>query len=321
MIRAEVVISEAGRQSLACSGLALGWIKAWLQAAGADACRLLPYDCDPNDSDRWWHSSAEWQLLLFAENEWETAPVGVLESTLLLNNPPRSGYRFRRGGGRIGLFIPCGDLAGERELWLPEFGPSRPLHIYGEGQGALPLEPGLSASLVDLGAEGLLNRDGLLPEEQLLQRLRQLGWQLRLAESCTSGAIAARVGRIAGASAVLDRGVITYSNAAKSELVSVAPALIERHGAVSCEVVEAMATGARAGGQALAIAVSGIAGPGGGSGSKPVGTVWIAAASPDGVVSQCWHFKGSRNEVQSRATVAALLLAIRCVGTSVPEKL
>ncbi|MET0599599.1 MAG: CinA family protein [Mesorhizobium sp.] len=101
------------------------------------------------------------------------------------------------------------------------------------------------------------------------------------AESCTGGMIAAALTDIAGSSVVFDRGFVTYSNAAKTEMLGVPPAVIETHGAVSQEVVLAMATGALDRASAgLALAVTGIAGPDGGSAEKPVGLVWFGVAMP-----------------------------------------
>ena len=132
------------------------------------------------------------------------------------------------------------------------------------------------------------------------------------AESCTGGLIAASCTQLSGSSAWFERGFVTYSNAAKSELLGVAASLIEGQGAVSEEVAKAMALGALAHSPAhISVAVTGIAGPTGGSEAKPVGTVWLAWAwrdSKQGI--QCEtalrHFQGSRAEV--RYTTAELAL-------------
>jgi nicotinamide-nucleotide amidase len=114
-------------------------------------------------------------------------------------------------------------------------------------------------------------------------RLREHGLRLVTAESCTGGMVAAACTELAGSSDWFERGFVTYSNAAKSELLDVDPALILSHGAVSREVVVAMAQGALIRSQAqLAVAVTGIAGPGGGCPDKPVGTVWLALAERTG---------------------------------------
>ena len=109
--------------------------------------------------------------------------------------------------------------------------------------------------------------------------LRARGWMLATAESCTGGLIAAACTGVAGSSDWFERGVVSYSNAAKTELLGVPAALIEAHGAVSAEVACAMAEGALSRSRAqLAVAVTGIAGPGGATPGKPVGTVWLAFA-------------------------------------------
>jgi PncC family amidohydrolase len=146
--------------------------------------------------------------------------------------------------------------------------------------------------------------------ERLLQLCRERGLKLRTAESCTAGAIAAGIAAVPGASDVLDRGWITYSNEAKCEELGVEPALIDEHGAVSREVVLAMAEGGSSG-AALCVAASGIAGPDGGSDEKPVGMVWIAVALPGhGSLVRCHHFTGSRSEIQSQAVSSALSMLI-----------
>lgn len=113
------------------------------------------------------------------------------------------------------------------------------------------------------------------------------GWTLATAESCTGGLIAGALTAVAGSSAVVDRGFVTYSNAAKSEMLGVPKDLIDTHGAVSEPVARAMATGARTeAGVALAVSVTGVAGPGGGSAEKPVGLVHFGCATPAGVVHE-----------------------------------
>ena len=132
------------------------------------------------------------------------------------------------------------------------------------------------------------------------------------AESCTGGWIGQSLTAIAGSSAWFDRGFITYSNQAKTEELGVPEALLARVGAVSEPVVAAMAQGARRQGRITwAVAVSGIAGPGGGSRSKPVGTVCFAWAGPDQTLQvSTQHFPGSREEVRAQTVAHALTVLL-----------
>ncbi len=126
---------------------------------------------------------------------------------------------------------------------------------------------------------------------------------LATAESCTGGLIAAACTELSGSSAWFDRGFVTYSNAAKTELLGVDPQLIETHGAVSEAVARAMVLGALARSAAhVAVAVTGVAGPTGGSADKPVGTVWFGLAVPGQVITERCLFPGDRAAVRA-ATV------------------
>lgn len=147
----------------------------------------------------------------------------------------------------------------------------------------------------------------------IAERMIGAGRQLCLAESCTGGGMAEMVTRISGSSAWFDRGWVTYSNAAKQALLGVDPAIFERAGAVSEECVQAMVLGALAHSEAhYAIGVSGIAGPGGGSPQKPVGTVWVAWGYRAGkgadvtLHSERFRFAGDRATVRAKAVRAGL---------------
>lgn len=145
----------------------------------------------------------------------------------------------------------------------------------------------------------------------LADLLRPLGWHLATAESCTGGMIAAACTNLAGSSDWFDRGFVTYSNAAKSEMLGVDSALIAQDGAVSESVARAMAAGAqREAGVEVAVAVTGIAGPGGGSEAKPVGTVWFAWALPGWVWAECRHFEGDRATVRAQTRDHALAVLV-----------
>lgn len=137
--------------------------------------------------------------------------------------------------------------------------------------------------------------------------LQKRSWQLAVAESCTGGLIAAACTELAGSSLWFERGFVSYSNAAKIELLGVDAALIDHHGAVSEEVARAMAQGAISRSCAqVALAVTGVAGPSGGSADKPVGTVWFGWATPAGVVSDLRRFEGDRRHVREAAVQHAL---------------
>lgn len=137
-------------------------------------------------------------------------------------------------------------------------------------------------------------------------------WLLATAESCTGGMIAAACTDLAGSSAWFERGFVSYSNAAKTELLGVDAALITSHGAVSEAVVRAMAAGALVHSKAqVALAVTGVAGPSGGSADKPVGTVWFGWATPQGVSSEVQHWGGDRAAVR-QATVHHAFWGLLC---------
>ena len=142
---------------------------------------------------------------------------------------------------------------------------------------------------------------------RLADALRGRGWRLATAESCTGGLIAAACTDAAGSSDWFERGFVTYSNAAKTELLGIDPALIAAHGAVSEAVARAMVAGtlARAPVQ-LAVAVTGIAGPGGAMPGKPVGTVWLAWGTAVGVQAERLQLDGDRAAVRAGTVQAAL---------------
>nr|CBA32241.1 Protein ygaD [Curvibacter putative symbiont of Hydra magnipapillata] len=142
-----------------------------------------------------------------------------------------------------------------------------------------------------------------IPSALLADLMLKRQWMLTTAESCTGGMIAAACTDLAGSSAWFERGFVTYSNEAKSDMLGVPAELIATHGAVSEPVARAMASGALQHSRAqVALSVTGIAGPSGGSPDKPVGTVWFGWATPDGVWSDMQHFDGDRAAVRA-ATV------------------
>jgi nicotinamide-nucleotide amidase len=137
--------------------------------------------------------------------------------------------------------------------------------------------------------------------------LRERGLWLAVAESCTGGLLSGRITAVAGSSGWFERGVVCYSNASKTALAGVPPELIEKHGAVSEEVARALARGiAERAGTAVGVGVTGIAGPGGGTPEKPVGTVHVAACGPSGEGHRLLRLPGPREIVRERSVKAAL---------------
>lgn len=157
-----------------------------------------------------------------------------------------------------------------------------------------------------------MNESTLQLASDLGQTLKNKGWRLTCAESCTGGGIGYAITSVSGSSAWFERGFITYSDEAKQELLGVEKSMLIVEGAVSATVAEQMATGAReAAGADLAIAVTGIAGPDGGSPEKPVGTVWFGFATKDKVVSMHQRFVGNRLEIRSQSMDYALKQALQ----------
>lgn len=142
---------------------------------------------------------------------------------------------------------------------------------------------------------------------KLAERFSTLKWQMATAESCTGGLISACCTDLAGSSAWFDRGFVTYSNDAKTQMLGVPAELIATQGAVSEAVAQAMAIGAVDRSKAqVSVAVTGVAGPSGGSPEKPVGTVWFGWCINGAITTELKHFEGSRKQVR-QATVAHAL--------------
>ena len=176
-----------------------------------------------------------------------------------------------------------------------------------------PFTPGESLSNKELSALDGKALDAILTDisNQLLAR----GEMLATAESCTGGLIAAACTDLAGSSQWFERGFVTYSNAAKTELLGVDAALIDQHGAVSDPVARAMAEGAITRSRAQAsVAVTGVAGPTGGSAEKPVGTVWLAWHVDGRTHSELRHFAGDRTAVRMATVQHALARLARLLG-------
>jgi nicotinamide-nucleotide amidase len=154
--------------------------------------------------------------------------------------------------------------------------------------------------------------------ETLVQLLDGRSQTVTFAESCTGGLLCAEITAVPGASAVFERGLVVYSDAAKQSELGVAASVFVEHGAVSRACVEAMAVGLSAGGATYGAAISGVAGPSGGSVSKPVGTVWFGWFGPAGVYSGARVLKGDRSAVRQQSVDVCLEALLSLVRREVP---
>jgi nicotinamide-nucleotide amidase len=159
----------------------------------------------------------------------------------------------------------------------------------------------------------LFSEDGRTVDQQVADMLRSRGWTIATAESCTGGLLAGRLTELAGSSDYVLGGLVVYSNEAKATLAGVDPSLIARVGAVSVEVAEALADGARARvGADVGVGITGIAGPGGGTAEKPVGLVCFSVAGPDGSrITRSTNLPGGRADIRDRSTTIAMHLVRR----------
>ena len=171
----------------------------------------------------------------------------------------------------------------------------------------------MAGSLDDQALERLARRAG--------EALALVGWRLATAESCTGGWLAKCLTDIPGSSRWFERGYVTYSNDAKEQALGVSGAVLETFGAVSRQTAEQMAAGVlHASGADLAVAVTGIAGPDGGSAQKPVGLVWIALARRGGQShAQEYQFAGDREAVRRASVATALTIVARAAGPADPR--
>jgi competence/damage-inducible protein CinA-like protein len=236
---------------------------------------------------------------------------------LLKHHPPAAHHLTRVfrvfGPSEAELETLLADLAhpgsGVAVAFCVEF-PAVLVKLRATGSAADPVAAALETVAVEarrrLGAN-LIGGEGDRLEAVVGRLLLERGLTLATAESCTGGLIAKQLTDIPGSSAWFLEGAVTYANAAKMRQLGVPQALLEEHGAVSTQVAEAMAQGMRrAAGSDLALAVTGIAGPDGGTAEKPVGTVYIALADRDGCAVRRCLFSGSREEIRTVTAVTAL---------------
>lgn len=282
-----------------------------------------------------WIPAGPGALLLLPGPPREMTPM--LADALERHVAPRWGVTARRQ--RVVI------VAGRSESWVderlqPTYGPwaveTPPItttilaslgvvevHMSMAGGTAAALDARLAAAVqaltAPLGAD-VVSADGRGLERVVGEALVARGWRIGVAESCTGGLITSRLTDVAGSSAYVDRSVVAYSNAAKAVLLQVPASLIEAHGAVSEPVALAMAAGLRVtSGVELAVATTGIAGPGGGSLEKPVGTVCIAIDGPLGVAVRTFRFAGDRHVVKAMASSTALDQVRRYLQGGAPD--
>jgi competence/damage-inducible protein CinA-like protein len=186
------------------------------------------------------------------------------------------------------------------------------LHLTARATSAAVAEAALDAATDELRevlGDSVYSVDGRSLEVVVGDMLRSGGLTIAVAESCTGGLLASRLTDVPGSSAYVDRGVVCYSNRAKVELLGVPEAMLAEHGAVSEPVARAMADGIRVQARSsVGIGITGIAGPGGGTPEKPVGTVSIAVAADGNVSTRTFQFVGAREQIKFQATQAALNL-------------
>ena len=186
--------------------------------------------------------------------------------------------------------------------------------------GAEARADALEAAFVPPLERWLFSREERTIEELVLELCRDRGWTLATAESCTGGLVAARLTGVPGSSDVFLGGIVAYADDVKERELGVPAALLTSHGAVSAEVAEAMAHGARARlGADVAVAVTGIAGPDGGTAEKPVGLVYLHAEGPEGGAGREFSFPGDRASIRARSAVGALHLVRRLLTRSHDE--
>jgi nicotinamide-nucleotide amidase len=182
------------------------------------------------------------------------------------------------------------------------------------GEDADQMAEGLAARIRELVGKYIFAEGDMTLEELIGKLLRERKETLATAESCTAGLLAGKITDVPGSSDYFEQGVVTYSNRSKAELLGVPPETIEKFGAVSAETAEAMAVGIREKAAAnYGVAVTGIAGPEGGTKEKPVGTVFIAVAANKGVVSKKFMMASDRQVNRNRSVYAALEMLRRTI--------
>lgn len=266
----------------------------WLLEAGASAVAVLPAGT-PGFAEL-----VRRHLLPYAHER--LGREGALVRTLKTAGLDPSQVEERIGpwlGGEGEVSVSCAPLDGEVWVRLAARATSLPLAETALRQVEAPIAEALGVDCYGRDQESL---EGVVGRLLLERRLT-----LSVAESCTGGLLGHRLTNLPGSSGYFDRGVVAYSNRAKEEMLGVPRALLAAHGAVSAPVAEAMARGiCRASGTPLGLAITGIAGPEGGTVAKPVGTVFVALAHPQGVETRRFLFAGGREAIKWQSAQAAL---------------
>lgn len=253
------------------------------------------------------------ELRAMADDAFDRAERLLLERGLAPATPPHVAEIVLAGIGESDAALRVTrlpELDGIDLAWLARPGEVRLVVSHPEEQRVAAARNAVRREL----PRDVVSVDGRGLAEVVLATLSEREESLTVAESCTGGLVAAELTGIPGSSRCFRGGFVTYANDAKVEMLGVPEALIEAHGAVSSEVAEAMAHGARRAGRAdWSAAITGIAGPSGGTEDKPVGLVYWAVARPDGRV-ESWHaiFGGSRDDIRRKAVAAALDAIRRC---------
>jgi nicotinamide-nucleotide amidase len=209
--------------------------------------------------------------------------------------------------------------------YLPSyFGVDLRVTVSGTDEGQVHAVTGRAYEELKALVSSVVYAEGAATIEQVVgELLVAKGWRIATAESCTGGLLAKRLTDVPGSSRYVERGVVTYSNRSKVELLGVSEQDLEAHGAVSAPVAEQMARGARTrAGAEVGVGITGIAGPDGGSEEKPVGTVFIALSTPEGEVVRDYRIVATRAAVRERSAQQALdLVRRRLLGISLDPSL
>ena len=273
---------------------------AWLLETGQTAVAVLPHDPAVLPALVTRH------LISVARERFSGKDVVVLRTLRVVGLDP--GQVEERLGDWLHRDTPVAMtcLSVEGEVWVRLRARASSLPV---AEAALrEVEGQIAATL----GEDCYGRDQDSLEVVVGRLLRDRNLTLSVAESCTGGLLSHRITNVPGSSAYFERGVVTYSNRAKEELLKVPPKLLVAHGAVSAPVAEAMARGiCRVTGTPLGLAITGVAGPDGGTPAKPVGTVYIALATPEDASSQRFNFGGGREAVKWQSSQVALDLLRR----------